>query len=161
MGGSTTKKVLVRRFDREPVLGFVNPQTCFHPLGLELLKPDGTHCLTPYEEIKVVSFVRDLDSTEPLPEGRTFVTRPRVEGLWLRLKFRDGEVSEGILANNLLQLETHGFTVIPPNPNGNHQKLFVPRAALLSVQVLGVVGSPLKPRKPKVVPQEQIGLFEE
>ena len=33
--------------------------------------------------------------------------------------------------------------------------------ALRGVQVLGVVGSPLKKRKPKAVPKEQIGLFEE
>ena len=67
---------------------------------------------------------------------------------------------EGILPNNLLTLETTGFTVIPPDPFGNLQRLWVPRASLLSVEVLGVVGSPLRKRKPKES-RGQIGLFEE
>ncbi len=41
-------------------------------------------------------------------------------------------------------MEHYGFTVIPPDPYGNQQRVFVPRAALQSVEVLGVVGSPLK-----------------
>ena len=56
---------------------------------------------------------------------------------------------EGILPNNLLQIESHGFMVVPPDPYGNRQRVFVPRAALLGVEVLGVVGSPLKKRKAK------------
>jgi len=51
--------------------------------------------------------------------------------------------------------------VIPPDPYSNQQRVFVPRVALRAVDVLGVVGSPLKRRKPKAVPKEQIGLFEE
>ncbi len=160
MSGFTGKKVFVRRFDRESLTGFVSPQTYLQPGGMELLRPDGAHSLIPYEEIKVVSFVRDLESKEPVPEGRLFNARPKLEGLWVRLKFRDGEISEGVLPNNLLQLENYGFTLVPPNPYGNHQKLFVPRAALVEVQVLGVVGSPLKARKPKPAPKDQIGLFE-
>jgi len=77
------------------------------------------------------------------------------------LQFRDGEVMEGIMPNNLLQLEPYGFTVIPPDPYSNHQRVFIPRAAVESVEVLGVVGSPLKKRKAKAVPKEQIGLFDE
>jgi hypothetical protein len=65
------------------------------------------------------------------------------------------------MPNNLLQLETYGITVIPPDPYSNQQRVFIPRAAVESVEVLGVVGSPLKKRKPKAVPQEQIGLFDE
>ena len=68
---------------------------------------------------------------------------------------------EGVIPNNLLQLEHHGFTVIPPDPYSNHQRVFIPRTALRSVEVLGVVGSPLKKRKAKAAPKEQIGLFDE
>ena len=68
---------------------------------------------------------------------------------------------EGVLPNNLLQVEYHGFTVIPPDPYSNQQRVFVPRMALRAVEVLGVVGSPLKRRKPKAAPKEQIGLFDE
>ena len=68
---------------------------------------------------------------------------------------------EGVMPNNLLPLEPYGFTIIPPDPYSNQQRLFIPRAALQAVEVLGVVGSPLKKRKPKAAAKEQIGLFEE
>ena len=79
----------------------------------------------------------------------------------MSLQFRDGDAMEGIMPNNLLPLEPYGFTVIPPDPYSNHQRIFIPRAAVESVEVLGVVGSPLKKRKSKPVPKEQIGLFDE
>jgi hypothetical protein len=50
--------------------------------------------------------------------------------------------------------------VVPPDPGFQNQRVFVPRAALSRIQVLGVVGSPLRtPRKPKLTPKEQIELF--
>jgi hypothetical protein len=76
------------------------------------------------------------------------------------MHFRDGELMDGILANNLLQLEPYGFTVVPPNPSSSNQRVFVPRAALAALQVLGVVGSPLRPQKSKPKPKQQIELFE-
>ena len=42
------------------------------------------------------------------------------------MTFRDDEVMEGILANNLLQLEPYGFTVVPPDPYSNNQRIFLP-----------------------------------
>jgi hypothetical protein len=51
--------------------------------------------------------------------------------------------------------------VIPPDSFGNQQRVWAPRASLVSVEVLGVVGSPLKKRKAKPAPKEQIGLFDE
>jgi len=84
-----------------------------------------------------------------------------MEGLWISFQFRDGEIMEGVMPNNLLPVDPQGFTVIPPDPYSNHQRVFIPRAALRSVQVLGVVVSPLKKRKPKLPAKEQIGLFDE
>ena len=161
MAGSTAKKVLIRRFDREPLTGFVNPSTYLHVEGIELLTPSGTVSVVPYRDVKVVCFVRDFDSAEALPERKVFNTRPKTDGLWVRMHLRDGEVLDGILSNNLLQLVPEGFTVTPPDAYSNNQKLFVPRAALAQFNVLGVVGSPLTRRKPKPAPQDQIGLFEE
>ncbi len=162
MAGSTHKKVLVSRFDREMLSGFVNPQSYLLPEGLELLSLNGTVSLVPYGEIKLVCFVRDFEQGEPRKELRLFTTRPKMEGLWLRLQFRDGDAMDGLLANNLLQLDSYGFSVIPPDPGFQNQRIFVPKAALSEVQVLGVVGSPLRAaaRKPKAVPKEQIELFE-
>jgi hypothetical protein len=157
---STTKKVVIRRFQKEPLAGYINPASYLQPAGVDLLSAQGNVSTVSYEEIKTISFVRDFDGAGDA--GRqVFNTRPKMEGLWVSLQFRDGEVMEGIMPNNLLQLEPHGFTVIPPDPYSHQQRVFIPRAAVESVEVLGVVGSPLKKRKAKPVPKEQIGLFDE
>ena len=162
MAGSTTKKVLVSRFDRETLSGFVNPQEYLLPEGLELLSPTGSVATVPYTEVKLVSFVRDFQQGEPRKELRLFTTRPKLEGLWLRMYFRDGDSMDGILSNNLLQLDSYGFSVVPPDPGFQNQRVFVPKAALSRVDVLGVVGSPLRePRKgkPKPISKEQMEMF--
>lgn len=161
MAGSTNKKVLVARFDRDTLSGFVSPQTYLREDGLELLTTAGTLIIVPYGEVKTVSFVRDFEQGEARREMRQFTTRPKMEGLWVRLRFRDGDAMDGLLANNLLQLETQGFTVVPPDPGFQNQRVFVPKAALTEVQVLGVVGSPLrKARRAKPVPAEQLEIFD-
>jgi hypothetical protein len=161
LASSTTKKVLIRRFDREPLVGFVNPQMYLREDGIELMTQGGAVTLAPYQEVKTVSFVKDFDAADAEPERKVFNTRPKTDGLWVLMKFRYDEVMEGILANNLLQLDPYGFTIVPPDPYSNNQKIFLPKAALKELQVLGVVGSPLKRRKPKPDTKEQIGLFEE
>ena len=160
MPASTTKKALVRRYQRETLAGYVNPLSYLQPAGVELLSEAGNVSTIPYEEIKTVAFVRDFEPPGA-PERLTFLTRPKMAGLWVSFRFRDGEVLQGILPNNLLQIDHHGFVVIPPDPNGNQQRLFVPRQAVLAVEILGVVGSPLRKRKPAPVSQDQIRLFEE
>jgi hypothetical protein len=160
LAGSTNKKIVIRRFDRESLSGYVNPQTYLRNEGVELLSLAGTLTVVPYHDVKAVYFVRDFGPVEIPAERRLFNTRPKMDGIWIRMRFRDGEVMDGVLANNLLQTEPQGFTFVPPNPTSNHQRVFVPRAALLELNVLGVVGSPLRTRKPKPKPKEQIELFE-
>ncbi|MFB3828540.1 MAG: hypothetical protein ACE15B_17360 [Bryobacteraceae bacterium] len=162
MAGSTTKKVLVRRFDREPLAGYIHPQAWLRPNGVELLTPDGSFAVVSYNEVKAVHFVRDFDALEQPAESRVFNTRPKIDGLWVRMRFRDEEIMDGVMSNNLLLVEPYGFTVTPPEPFSNNQKVFVPRAALAEIQVLGVVGSPLTRARPKAkaVPMEQGKLFE-
>lgn len=160
MAGSTTKKAVLRRFDREPLTGYVNPISFLQAEGIELLSAQGNVATVPYDEVKTVSFVREFDTLDA-GERRVFNTRPKMEGLWMSFQFRDGEIMEGVMPNNLLPVEPHGFTIIPPDPYSNQQRVFIPRRALRSVEVLGVVGSPLKKRKPKAPAKEQIGLFDE
>jgi hypothetical protein len=80
----------------------------------------------------------------------------------VRLSFRDGDTAEGLLPNNLLQVEPNGFFLIPPDPTFQNQRIFVPREALRDVQVLGVIGTPL--RRPKAAKaaskdEEQLEMF--
>ncbi len=137
----------MRRFDRENLTGFVNPFSYLQPDAIELLKPDGALALVPYPEVKSVSFVKDFEVAAE--HGRVFLNRPKMEGLWVRMVFRDGEVMDGVLPNNLLAWEIAGFTVTPPESDSNNQRVFIPRQALRSIQILGVVGSPLRSRRKK------------
>ena len=160
MTGSTHKKVHVERFDRETLKGYVNPQTWLAAGGIELMSLAGAVAAVPYEDVKVVGFVRDLDGEGFAREKRLFTSRPKAEGLWMRLLFKDGDVLDGLMANNLLQLSPYGFMVAPPDPSSNYQKAFVPRAALADLKILGVIGSPLKRRKRAPPVEGQIKLFE-
>jgi hypothetical protein len=161
LAGSTTKKAIIRRYEKEPLSGYLNPVSFLQPAGIELLSAEGNISTVPYLDIKFISFVRDFDQGVA-PERQIFQNRPKTEGLWVRLRFRDGDVMEGVMPNNLLLVEHYGFTVVPPDSYSNQQRVFVPRLSLAGVEVLGVVGSPLKRQKPKpAAGKEQIGLFEE
>lgn len=151
------------RFERETLTGFVNPQTFLTPEGMELLTTTGNITVLPFGDVKFVCFVRDFHQGEPRQEMRLFTTRPKQEGLWVRMRFRDSDEMDGILANNLLAVESAGFTVIPPDPGYQNQRLFVPKAALSAIQVLGVIGSPLTTGRARKKPpaKEQMRMFEE
>ena len=159
MSPSTTKKVFIRRFEREPVHGFASPQHYLQPLGIEVLKTDGSSLLLNYREVKCVSFVRDFP-TDAMPDDRkVFLTRPKMEGLWVRMLFRDNDLMEGIIPNNLLQIDPYGFAFVPPDPFSNNQRIFVPREALRDIHVLGVVGGKVSKAK-KAEAKDQGKLFE-
>jgi len=160
LAASTTKKALIRRFDKETLAGYVNPPSYLQSTGVEVLSAEGNITTVPYSDIRTISFVRSFDAGSET-DRQVFYTRPKMEGLWVSFRFRDGEILQGVMPNNLLQVEPQGFTVIPPDSFGNVQKVFVPRAAVQSVEVLGVVGSPLNRRKGKEAPKDQIGLFDQ
>lgn len=155
---STTKKVVVRRFDRASIPGFVNLANYLQADFIEILLVSGSTQQIPYSEIKSVAFVKDFDPPRGQSEQKTFQSRPKIEGLWVRMDFRDGESAEGLLPNNLAQAGAEGFQVTPPNSSGNIQRLFVPRAALTEMVVLAVVGGKSLRSKPKAK-LDQIELF--
>ena len=159
MAATTNKKVLVARFDRETLRGFVQSPGGFGPDSFELLTPEGALQIVAYAETKAVCFVRDFDGNESW--RGTFAARPKSPGLWVRLRFRDGDSTEGMIPNNLLHVEPFGFHIIPPDASFQNQRIFVPRAALTDVQVLGVIGSPLRRKKKPAQPEEQLEMFGE
>ena len=161
MSNSTTKKVIVQRFEKEKVQGFVNPQVYLTPSGLELLTVSGNIVQLPYSDIKTVCFVKDFDAADLAREKRLYATRPKTEGLWVRMRFRDNEFMDGVLANNLLLIEPYGFTLVPPDASVNNQRVFVPREALIELQVMGVVGSPLRKPRQKGAVAGQLNIFDQ
>ena len=162
MAQSTNKKVLLARFDRESVEGFVHASAGFDGEAIEILSPSGTLIRVPVVDTKAVCFVRDFEVGETWQQHRTFLARPKMPGIWVRLLFRDGDSLEGMLANNMMLVEAAGFNIIPPDPTFQNQRIFVPRPALREVQVLGVVGSPLRhPRSKKPHKEGQLEMFGE
>ena len=161
MQSSTAKKVVVHRYDREPVLGFVHPTAYLQGDCVEILLANGVLQRLPYSEIKHVSFVKDFDLSRNQPGQRVFQSRPKLEGLWVRMEFRDGETQEGVLTNNLARTETAGFMVTPPNAGGNTQRIFVPRESLKALTVLAVMGLKTARRTPPKSTGGQQSLFDE
>jgi hypothetical protein len=143
--GTTHKKVIVRKIDRDTVSGYVS--AAFIREGkLELLNTAGTVISMDLREIKGVYFVREFGDSESLTR-KTFTSRPRTEGLWVRLRFRDNEIIEGMMPNDLVQDGSEGFSIIPPDARSNTQRIFVPRAALAEMTVLAVIGEKKSQRR--------------
>jgi hypothetical protein len=139
-------------------LGYVHPQTFQTPAGIEMLTRDGNILLLPYSEVKILCFVQDFDDDLPELNNRVFSNRPKASGLWMRLLFRDGARMDGLLPNNLLTLDPHGFTLTPPGPGLSPQRVFVPKLALRSIHVMAVMGSGLN--RAKKSDERQITIFE-
>lgn len=161
MAASTNKKVLVSRFDKGPVEGFVQLPEGLSQDGLELLSPAGTLTRLPLAEIRAICFIREFEGGETWRKQRTFLSRPKANGLWVRVTFRDGELLEGTMPNELSG-EASGFAIVPPDPTFQNQRMFVPRDAVRAVEVLGVIGSPLRRRatpKPGPDKDKQIEMF--
>lgn len=138
---STHKKVIVRKLGRDSIGGYVAPAHFVVEGKLELLNPSGKVVLIDLAEIKSVDFVRDFTETAATAR-KTFTTRPRTEGLWVRLSFIDNDVLEGMMANDLTQVAPEGYLVTPPDTRGNVQRIFVPKTALHEMNVLAVIGRP-------------------
>jgi hypothetical protein len=155
---STHKKVIVRKHDRDSVNGYVAPADFVVEGKLELLNTSGNVVAIDLRDIKAVFFVRDFSDSDVMVR-KTFTTRPRTEGLWVRLKFKDSDVIEGILPNDLTQNPAEGFLMNPPDLRSNTQRVFVPRSALTSVTVLAVIGAARR-RKRGAPDTRQVTLFE-
>ncbi len=155
---STHKKVIVRKMDRDSVSGYVSPAQIVHEGKVEVLNTSGTVISIDLKEIKGVYFVREFGEAESVAR-KTFTSRPRAEGLWVRLRFKDSEVLEGLMPADLMQNLAEGFLVNPPDQRSNTQRIFVPRSALDSLTVLAVIGATRRARRPQ--DQRQVPMFEE
>ncbi len=59
-------------------------------------------------------------------------------GIWVRLEFEDGEVIEGLIHNSAAHLVQKGFFLLPTDPEGNNELVYVFKAALKDFRVLGM-----------------------
>lgn len=157
---STHKKVIVRKMDRDSMNGYVAPAAFVNEGKLELLNTTGNVVGIEMCDIKAVYFVREFADSETLSR-KTFTARPRTEGLWVRLKFKDGEMIEGMMPNDLTQNLTEGYLINPPDLRSNTQRIFVPRTALTSLVVLAVIGGTARRRKAGAEDIRQVPMFGE
>jgi hypothetical protein len=146
---STHKKVVIVLSNKKPVRGYLNPSLLGQIDPVDLLTPDGEHQELSLATIRSVYFVRDF-SDDFEPERKAFLSRPKLDGLWLRLRYLDGETLEGVVPNDLLSLLDNGVQITPPDINSTTDRIFIPRTALSELTVLGVVG--IARRKPAAVP---------
>src|SRR5262249_47553388 len=82
---------------------------------LDLLTQEGEHQEVPLPKVRAVYFVRDLQEGFA-PERKAFLSRPKLDGLWVRVRFRDEVVLEGVIPNDLLAFLDNGLHLTPPPP---------------------------------------------
>jgi hypothetical protein len=171
---SAHKKVIVRRFTGETLPGYL-PLSAFvrnrapQP-AIDLLDLTGRVIPLLLNDIKHVCYVRDFnlnDTTNPERlTRRTFLARPRTEGLWLRMTFRSGDVFEGLAPTDITLLDDlindAGLHLTPPDTRSNTQHIYVPRTSITDLQLLAVITTPSrrKPLPAASVPSMQEDLFD-
>lgn len=144
----------MRFLNRSVLRGYLNPGKLGSSETIELLTQEGERRNFDVKEVRSIYFVREF-SLDYEPERRAFLSRPKLDGLWVRLKFRDEDTIEGVVPNDLLSLLDRGVQITPPDLHGTTLKIFIPRTALTEMTVLGVVG--IARRKPAAPVQP--GLF--
>ncbi len=144
------KKTVLRSFANVLTWGYLPPIGFLRENQVQLMTVDGHLTSIPINTLKRISYVKDFnlnDRSDPERIGRmAFPTRPRGDGLWLRLTFRDNELLEGLSTFDIAFIDSllneQGLFLTPPDPRSNTQRLFLPRSALTKVEVLGFVTAP-------------------
>jgi hypothetical protein len=167
---SAHKKVIVRRVTGETLPGYLPLSGFVRNRGIELLDLSGRVIPLLLNDIRHICYVREFNLHDTVnPERltrRTFLARPRTEGLWLRMTFRGGDVLEGLAPTDVALLDDAihdaGLHVTPPDTRSNTQRVYVPRTSLAELQLLAVITTPSrrKPLPAASVPSMQEDLFE-
>jgi len=144
---SARKPVIVRKFSRDWCAGYAAASIAPDAPELEILDLNGKVLRIAWEQVKWVCYVRDLPapwSDQANPERllhKRFSVRPRTAGLWLRMTLTDGEELEGLAANDLSLIEGAGLLLTPPDTRSNTQRVYVPRQAIQTLEVVSLIGA--------------------
>ena len=85
-----------RASGEEAAAGLPEPSAIAASRSIDLLTPNGEHEEVPLGKVRAIYFVRDLQQDIEM-ERKSFLSRPKLDGLWVRLRFRDGESLEGVI----------------------------------------------------------------
>jgi hypothetical protein len=112
-------------------------QTSFDSIRLKLVNSEEiTH--VPTKNAKAVFFVKTFDGDLRHRALHFHEHAPLVSGLWVRVEFQDSEVIEGIIRNSGDFVLEQGFFMMPTDPNGNNQLIYVLKDRLKDFHVLGM-----------------------
>jgi hypothetical protein len=144
---SQRKPVIVRKFSRDWCAGYAGAVFGQDSLDLEILDLSGKVLRIGWDQIKWVCYVRDFptaSSDQANPERllhKRFAIRPRTPGLWLRMTLSDGEELEGLAANDRSLVEGAGLLLTPPDTRSNTQRIYLPRMAIQTLEVVSLIGA--------------------
>ena len=99
----------------------------------------------PVENAKAIFFVKTFDGDLRHRALHFHENAPVMEGLWVRVRFHDGEVIEGIISNTHDHVLKTGFFMMPTDPNGNNKLIYVLKSRLKDFNVLGIRNAPRLP----------------
>jgi len=89
-------------------------------------------------DLKALFFVNSFDGQASRKRMNFHSRTPIVDGIWMRVKFLDGEVMEGIAYNSLRYLVDPGFFMLPTDPESNNKLVYVLKAFIADHHVLGM-----------------------
>jgi len=163
---SARKPVIVRKFSRDWCAGYAGADFGQQKAELEFLDLGGKVVRVGWEQVKWVCYVRDFPAgaaDQANPERllrKRFSLRPRTTGLWLRLTLGDGDELEGLAANDRSLVDGAGLLLTPPDTRSNTQRIYVPRQAIQTLEVVSLIGAAGRKRVVAARPgEEQPGLF--
>ena len=109
--------------DKRALRGYLSPARLGQSEPIDVLTPDGEHEQIPLAKVRAIYFVREF-SDDFEPERKAFLSRPKLDGLWVRLRFADNETLEGVIPNDLLSLIDNGLQITPPDLNSTTDRIF-------------------------------------
>ena len=137
--GSLVKGVLTNSESFDPLSAGLIGQTLPSEVALEL--SGGVRQVIDLNKAKALFFVKTLEGRSDYIEVKFSERNPQIEGLWTKLKFKDGEVTEGVLHNSVRYILDAGFFLKPPDPLSNNHLVYVLKKSLADFRVLGVRSS--------------------
>src|ERR1700723_4183380 len=137
------KKVIVRKLSRDWHSGYRPSSAFVRHDEAQILDLAGKLISVHMAEVKWICFVRDFQSGDVnQPERllrKTFVSRPRSQGLWIRARLKDNDLIEGLAQNDVTLLEGDGLFLIQTDTRSNTQRIFLPRQAVAELDVVAVI----------------------
>jgi hypothetical protein len=87
---------------------------------------------------KAVFFVRSFEGDKKKNPVRFYANGPAVHGIWVEIRFHDGETVEGVVHNSIHHLIEDGFLLSPSDPDSNNEVIYVVKSSIQNYRVLGV-----------------------